>query len=48
MVSTLEPWNIESEEGLCEFEISKSLLINIQKRYNDTVSMTRLYFGLLL
>ena len=29
MVSTLEPWDIESEEGLCEFEISKNLLINI-------------------
>ena len=26
MVSTLEPWDIESEEGLCEFEISKNLL----------------------
>ena len=29
MVSTLEPWDIELEEGLCEFEISKNLLINI-------------------
>ena len=29
MVSTLEPWVIESEEGLCELEISKNLLINI-------------------
>ena len=29
VVSTLEPWDIESEEGLYEFEISKNLLINI-------------------
>ena len=29
MVSTLKPWDIESEEGLCEFEICKNLLINI-------------------
>ena len=29
VVSTLEPWNIESEEQLTEFEIRKSLLIEI-------------------
>lgn len=26
LVSTLEPWEIESEDGLYEFEISKDLL----------------------
>ncbi|MDD6302927.1 MAG: hypothetical protein PUA56_06490 [Bacillales bacterium] len=29
IVSTKEPWAIESEEGYYEFEISKSLIINI-------------------
>ena len=29
IVSTLEPWDIESEEALTEFEISKNLLLKI-------------------
>ena len=29
IVSTLEPWDIESEEQLNEFEISRSLLMEI-------------------
>lgn len=29
IVSTREPWDIESQEGYFEFEICKSLIINI-------------------